>query len=134
MIHGGVTISGYDGFWFGFIRNHVRGTVSLSDNVLVDPDGNEYVTNTIHGSLNCSGNSPAPQVGDSEAIAERRDRRQDRSVHGTSDATLRGGRGLRANEPSPLESHSNAGFGEPGGVKRRIRDSNPCRRRERAVS
>jgi hypothetical protein len=24
------------------------------------------VTNTIHGSLNCQGNSPAPQVGDSE--------------------------------------------------------------------
>jgi len=24
------------------------------------------VTNTIHGSLSCFGNSPAPQVGDSE--------------------------------------------------------------------
>ena len=33
--------------------------------MLVDPDGNEYVTNTIHGSL-MRGNSPAPQVGDSE--------------------------------------------------------------------
>jgi hypothetical protein len=40
--------------------------VNLNDNVLVDTDGNEYVTNTIHGSLHCSGNSPAPQVGDSE--------------------------------------------------------------------
>jgi hypothetical protein len=30
------------------------------------PTGNEYVTNTIHGSLNCHGNSPAPQIGDSE--------------------------------------------------------------------
>jgi hypothetical protein len=39
--------------------------VNLNDNVLEDPDGNEYVTNTIHGSLNCRGNSPAPQVGDS---------------------------------------------------------------------
>jgi hypothetical protein len=65
-IHGGVTISGYNGFWMGFIRNDVRGSVNLNDNVLVDEDGNEYVTNTIHGSLNCSGNSPAPQVGDSE--------------------------------------------------------------------
>jgi len=68
VIHGGATVTGYDGFWFGFIRNHVSGTVRLSDNTLVDPDGNEYVTNVIHGSLMCSGNSPAPQVGDSEGL------------------------------------------------------------------
>ena len=68
VIHGGVTVTGYDGFWFGFIRNHVSGTVRLSDNTLVDPDGNEYVTNVIHGSLMCWGNSPAPQVGDSEGL------------------------------------------------------------------
>ncbi len=66
MIHGGATIAGYDGFWFGFIRNHVAGTVRLRDNVLADPEGNEYVTNSINGSLKCSGNSPAPQVGDSQ--------------------------------------------------------------------
>lgn len=65
-INGGATVVGYDGFWFGFIRNHVNGTVNLNNNVLQDPDGNEYVTNTIHGSLRCSGNSPAPQIGDSE--------------------------------------------------------------------
>jgi hypothetical protein len=65
-INGGATVEGYDGFWFGFIRNHVNGSVNLDDNVLPDPDGNEYVTNVIRGSLNCSGNSPAPQVGDSE--------------------------------------------------------------------
>lgn len=65
-INGGVSITGYDGFWFGFIRNHVNGAVKLSGNVLVDPDGNEYVTNTIRGSLSCYGNSPAPQVGDSQ--------------------------------------------------------------------
>ena len=40
----------------------------MRDNVLADPDGNEYVTNTIHGSLICSGNSPAPQQGDSEGL------------------------------------------------------------------
>ena len=68
VIHGEVVIDGYDGFWFGFIRNHVDGTVKLNNNVLEDPDGNEYVTNTIHGSLQCSGNSPAPQVGDSEGL------------------------------------------------------------------
>ena len=68
VIHGSVTIDGYDGFWMGFIRNRVYGTVMLRNNVLEDPDGNEYVTNTIHGSLVCSGNSPAPQVGDSEGL------------------------------------------------------------------
>jgi hypothetical protein len=65
-IKGNVTIDGYNGFWMGFIRNTVHGTVNLRNNVLEDPDGNEYVTNTIHGNLNCSGNSPAPQIGDSE--------------------------------------------------------------------
>jgi hypothetical protein len=65
-IHGGATVEGYNGFWEGFIRNTVYGSVNLNDNVLVDPDGNEYVTNTIYGNLNCEGNSPAPQVGDSE--------------------------------------------------------------------
>jgi len=66
VINGSVTIDGYDGFWFGFIRNDAHGSVNLNDNVLEDPDGNEYVTNTIHGNLNCTGNSPAPQIGDSE--------------------------------------------------------------------
>jgi hypothetical protein len=68
VIHGGVMVTGYNGFWFGFIRNHVSGTVQMSDNVLADPDGNEYVTNVIDGSLMCWGNSPAPQVGDSEGL------------------------------------------------------------------
>jgi hypothetical protein len=66
VIRGGVNITGYDGFWFGFIRNDVRGTVTLRNNVLADPDGNEYVTNSIRGSLVCFGNSPAPQRGDSQ--------------------------------------------------------------------
>jgi hypothetical protein len=66
QINGSVTIEGYNGFWMGFIRNTVSGSVNLNDNVLADPDGNEYVTNTINGSLNCAGNSPAPQIGDSE--------------------------------------------------------------------
>jgi hypothetical protein len=66
VIHGGATINGYSGFWLGFIRNRVHGTVTLSNNDMDDPDANEYVTNTIKGSLVCHNNSPAPQVGDSE--------------------------------------------------------------------
>lgn len=65
-IRGNVTIAGYNGFWMGFIRNTVSGSVTLNNNVLFDEDGNEYVTNVISGNLACSGNSPAPQVGDSE--------------------------------------------------------------------
>ena len=68
-INGAVTVDGYDGFWFGFIRNHVNGSVRMNNNVLEDPDANEYVTNTIHGSLQCEGNSPKPAVGDSEGSA-----------------------------------------------------------------
>jgi hypothetical protein len=64
-ISGGARIQGYNGFWMGFIRNTVSGGVQLNDNVLVDEDGNEYVTNTISGGLSCYGNWPAPQVGDS---------------------------------------------------------------------
>jgi hypothetical protein len=65
-IHGGAVIKGYSGFWLGFIRNHVHGTVKLSNNVMDDPDANEYVTNTIKGSLVCHNDSPAPHVGDSQ--------------------------------------------------------------------
>jgi hypothetical protein len=51
--------------WLGFIRNTVGQSVYYSDNVTADPDGNEFVTNTIAGNLACYRNSPAPQVGDS---------------------------------------------------------------------
>jgi 5'-nucleotidase len=71
VINGRVTIEGYNGFWMGFIRNTVNGPVNLNDNVLADPDGNEYVTNTINGPLSCAGNDPAPQVGDSEGMLNR---------------------------------------------------------------
>jgi hypothetical protein len=65
-INGGYTEAGFDGFWNGFIRNNVHGSVNLVGNTVADPDGNEVVTNTIHGNLNCQGNDPPPQVGDSE--------------------------------------------------------------------
>jgi hypothetical protein len=57
---------GYDGFWNGFIRNTVNRSANPIGNTVADPDGNEVVTNTIHGNLDCAANDPAPQVGDSE--------------------------------------------------------------------
>jgi hypothetical protein len=71
VIKGGASIAGFNGFWMGFLGNDVRGTVNLRDNVLVDTDGNEYVSNVIHGTLKCAGNDPAPQVGDSEGVPNR---------------------------------------------------------------
>jgi hypothetical protein len=66
VINGSANITGYNGFWQGFFRNTVNGTVNFSNNTVIDPDGNEVQTNTIHGNLNCSGNTPAPHQGDSE--------------------------------------------------------------------
>ena len=66
VIKGGATIKEYSGFWLGFIRNKVHGDVKLRENVMDDPDANEYVTNTIKGDLICFNNSPAPHVGDSQ--------------------------------------------------------------------
>jgi hypothetical protein len=65
VIRGNVTITGYSGFWFGFIRNDVVGNVRLNDMTMDDPDANEFVTNKIRGNLICHGDTPAPQVGDS---------------------------------------------------------------------
>ena len=65
VINGAVNISGYNGFWQGFFRNSVNGSLNFNNNTVVDTDGNEIQTNTIRGSMNCSGNDPAPQMGDS---------------------------------------------------------------------
>lgn len=65
-IGGNAIVSGVHTCWLGFIRNTVGRNVNYNDNLLADPDGNEVVTNTIGGNLNCSGNDPAPQVGDSQ--------------------------------------------------------------------
>jgi len=68
-IRGNVSITGWQGGWFGFIRNHVGGQVVYSNNASVqDPDAGEVVTNTIAGNLTCQGNSPAVQVGDSGGL------------------------------------------------------------------
>lgn len=65
QINGEATVNGYTGFWLGFIRNRVNGSVVLSNNVQLDPDASEYVTNTIHGGLTCFNDIPAPHGGDS---------------------------------------------------------------------
>jgi hypothetical protein len=72
LIDGNLTVTGWEGAWFGVLRNTVRGNVTLNQNVgvtigeLGTPDSTEVVTNTISGNLTCIGNSPAAQFGDSE--------------------------------------------------------------------
>lgn len=63
-IGGNISISGLRTTWFGLIRSEVGGTVTLTDIVLADPDGNEIVADHIGRNLVCYGLSPAPQLGD----------------------------------------------------------------------
>ncbi len=62
------TITGWQSCWSGFFRNHVAGNMTYNDNITADPDGNEIQTNWIGRNLSCSGNSPAPQQGDSHGL------------------------------------------------------------------
>jgi hypothetical protein len=67
-IRGAVTISGMLSCWFGFIRNQDHGSVTIANNRFRDDDATEVVTNTVRGSLACSGNTPPAQVGDSGGL------------------------------------------------------------------
>jgi hypothetical protein len=64
VIHGNVSITDWKSCWMGFFRNSST-SVEYLRNATLDPDGNEMATNTINGGLRCSGNAPAPQIGDS---------------------------------------------------------------------
>lgn len=68
VISGEVKVTGLQTCWFGFVRNTVSRSVILSHITLADPDGNEFVTNTIGGNLVCYGDTPAPQIGDSGGL------------------------------------------------------------------
>lgn len=72
-INGSVTVLGWSGCWFGFIRNQVHGHVLIAgvtgngyQEELGFNDSSEIVTNQIWGTLACYANTPAPWIGDSE--------------------------------------------------------------------
>jgi hypothetical protein len=67
-INGGLTVTNLTTCWFGMFRNTINGGVHVTNNSFDDPDANEIQTNTIHGPLVCTGNSPAAQRGDSEGF------------------------------------------------------------------
>jgi hypothetical protein len=65
-VRGSVSFASLRSCWFGLIRDHIHGNVSLRGNKFADPDADEVVTNVIFGNVSCPGNSPAPQKGDSK--------------------------------------------------------------------
>ncbi len=65
-IGGNLRIIGWQSCWLGLVRSTVMHSVEFDNNVTFDPDGNEVTNNTVGDNLNCSGNSPSPQIGDSK--------------------------------------------------------------------
>lgn len=71
VIHGNVIVNGWQGAWFGFIRNTADRNVILTNNVgvtigdLGTPDSTEVASDTISRNLICFGNQPPAQIGDS---------------------------------------------------------------------
>lgn len=63
-ISGGAIIDGYNGFFLGFIRNHVNGSVTISHNTQT-LDQLDIGSNVINGNLTCAGNNPTENTGDS---------------------------------------------------------------------
>lgn len=70
VISGNLTVDGWQGAWFGVIRNVVGGNVTVAKTVgvtigdLGTLDSTEVATNTIGGNLDCRNNNPAAQLGD----------------------------------------------------------------------
>jgi hypothetical protein len=72
VINGNLKVDGWEGAWFGVIRNMVYGNVTVTktvgtrlDSTETFLDSTEIVTNTITGNLNCRDNAPPAQIGDS---------------------------------------------------------------------
>jgi hypothetical protein len=64
-VGGNATISNWKSCWLGLFRTTVGGNVDFHNNVTADPDGNEIQTNIVSGNLDCHGDNPAAQQGDS---------------------------------------------------------------------
>jgi hypothetical protein len=62
-IVGNVRISALDTCWLGLARLHVRGSVTITNNDLGDPDGIEVLASKIRKNLACRGNThPAAEL------------------------------------------------------------------------
>lgn len=63
-VGGNVNVSGVSSCWMGLARVDVAGNASYISDQMADPDAIEIVLNTIHGNLNCQGNSMTWDSGD----------------------------------------------------------------------
>jgi hypothetical protein len=59
QVNGGISIAGLSTCWTGVIRDTVKGTTSVNDNTMGDPDAIEIGLDDIRGALACSGNALA---------------------------------------------------------------------------
>lgn len=59
QVNGGISVTGLSTCWTGIIRNTVKGTVSVNNNTMGDPDAIEIGINDIRGTIACSGNALA---------------------------------------------------------------------------
>ncbi|HEV3264292.1 MAG TPA: hypothetical protein VG014_02140 [Acidimicrobiales bacterium] len=67
-IGGNISVTGLGSCWMGILRVQVGGSLTMSNNVMADPDANEVLTNGVAGNVICQGNSPANQYGDSAGL------------------------------------------------------------------
>lgn len=74
-IGGGIFIKNLRTCWLGVIRNWTGDSVHVVKNRAKDPDAMEVVSNSVHGNLVCSQNSPKVQFGDSRGTPNRVGRR-----------------------------------------------------------
>ena len=70
VIDGALDVNGWEGTWFGALRNTVGRNMVITKNIGVaigafGPDSTEIATNTVGGDLICKDNNPAAQLGDS---------------------------------------------------------------------
>jgi hypothetical protein len=69
IVGGNISVTGLGSCWMGLLRNQVGGSITMSNNIMADPDANEVLTNQVTGNLICQANSPANQYGDSAGVA-----------------------------------------------------------------
>ncbi|HEY1990006.1 MAG TPA: hypothetical protein VGG43_11110 [Acidimicrobiales bacterium] len=69
IVGGNISVTGLGSCWVGILRLQVGGSLTMSNNVMEDPDANEVLTNQVTGNLICQGNAPANQFGDSAGTA-----------------------------------------------------------------
>jgi hypothetical protein len=68
-VGGNISVTGLGSCWLGILRVQVGGSLTMSNNVMADPDANEVLTNHVAGNVICQGNNPANQYGDSAGSA-----------------------------------------------------------------